>query len=634
MCGICGIVRSSVDSSISEKIDRMTHALHHRGPDGSGRWIDRSGRVGLGHTRLAIIDPAGGAQPMRSMDERYVLVFNGEIYNFQTLRNELKALGRTFQTKSDTEVLLEALVVWGVSCLAKLHGMFAFALYDTVEEVLFLARDRTGIKPLYYGTLDGAFCFASELKALRVQARGALTLNYQSLLSHLSLAYTIPPDTFFAEIRELTPGTWLRVTTQGIEEGRFWSWKRQPADWTEPAVLERSEQAILESLSEQLVADTPLGAFLSGGIDSSLLVAMIAMKLGRKLPTFTVKFAETSYDESRFAGSVARRLGTDHHEIQLPDGRGDLSVLDEVLTQFDQPFGDSSAVPTYFMCRAVRPFAKVMIGGDGGDEMFGGYPRFIYADVAKKLGMLPQSMLAGMRACCNVALTFSRSEWIRQIRRLIMASEARGDERLLVLSSYVVPTEYGEVFSRDACEKMRGQLPAMLPEVERRDASGGAEFIDATITTALPGDYLRKIDMMSSMHGLEVRVPFLGEPVLDCSSRISDRSKYSLGQSKRILRALAQKYLPEEICRRPKTGFRFPFDTWLGEKARREVCHELCSPKAKIRELIHPAYVERMSQSFVGQRWDDLRISRENLSQRVYGLWGLERWLQRWRPNL
>lgn len=634
MCGICGIVQTNIDPTLPHKIDAMKHALHHRGPDGEGRWLHGAGMVGLGHARLAIIDPEGGAQPMCSADGRYAIVFNGEIYNFQSLRDELLVSGSTFFTKSDTEVLLEAFTVWGMSCLTKLHGMFAFAVYDTVDEKLFLARDRTGIKPLYYATLDGAFCFASEPKALLALAQRPLTLNYYALLSHLSLGYTIPSNTFFEEICEMEPGTWLMLGKRGVEKGRYWSWKREPAEWNESVVLAKSEQAILDSLSEQLVADVPLGAFLSGGIDSSLLVALIADRLGRKLPTFTVRFAEASYDESSYAKTVARRLGTDHHEIYLPHGNGNLSVLDDVLAQFDQPFGDSSAVPTYFICREVSSFVKVMIGGDGGDEMFGGYPRFNYADVAKGLGIVPRPILRGMRMCFSGLLRASCSEWVRQVRRLIIASEAVGNERLLVLSSYILPAEYGSILSSYALEKVLGRLPGLMPMDDRVEETGGAEFIDATLTTVLPGDYLRKIDVMSSMHGLEIRVPFLGEPVLACSARIKKSSKYSFWESKRILRRLAEQYLPEEICRRPKTGFRFPFDTWLGEKGRREVYHQLCSPKARIRELIHPVYLERLLQSFVGQRWSDLRISRDNLSQRVYGLWGLERWLQRWNPHL
>ena len=330
MCGICGVVRPDVDPSLFEKIDRMTRALNHRGPDGSGMWVDQTGTVGIGHARLSVIDLVGGQQPMCSADNRFVVTYNGEIYNFHCLRRELEQVGIRFRTQSDTEVLLEAYSYWGVACLTRLHGMFALAVYDTINKELFLARDRTGIKPLYYATLEGAFCFASEMKALLALTTRSLTLNYASLVNFLSLSYTLPPQTFFSEIEEVEPGSWLRVTKQGVEGGKYWAWKRESADWNESVSLEESRRAILESLNEQLIADVPIGAFLSGGIDSSLLVAMLVKDLGQKVPTFTVAFGEASYDESRYADLVARQLRTDHHEIRIPVGQGDLGLIDEV----------------------------------------------------------------------------------------------------------------------------------------------------------------------------------------------------------------------------------------------------------------------------------------------------------------
>lgn len=634
MCGICGVVRPAVDHALSETIDRMARALHHRGPDGSGQWVDSTGTVGLGHARLAVIDLAGGRQPMISADERYAMVYNGEIYNFHSLREELERVGKRFRTQSDTEVLLEAYGYWGATCLSKFHGMFALAVYDTVENELFLARDRTGIKPLYYATLDGAFCFASEIKALQELSARSLTLNYASLVDFLLLSYTVPPRTFFSEIQEVEPGSWLRITRRGIERGTYWTWKREPADWSEPVSLEAGRRAILESLSEQLVADVPIGAFLSGGIDSSLLLAMLVNDLGRKVPSFTVAFGETSYDESPSAAMVARHLRTDHHEIRVPVGQGSLALIDEVLSQFDQPFGDSSAVPSYLMCRAVRPFVKVVIGGDGGDEMFGGYPRYAYADFARTLGRAPTWILRAMLLFSRTVSWVSPSERVRQVQRLLRAAEASGNERLLALSCYLFPEELHGMLTPSARQKTADCVPILMGTGDRSRGVGGADFIDATMHTALPGDYLRKVDMMSSAHGLEVRIPFLGESVLACSARIPERWKYSVGENKRLLRKLAERYLPPEICRRPKTGFGFPFDAWLGDQGRRELHRQLCSPTARVRDIVSAGYLERLIRCFVEQRWDDLRISRYNLYQRVYCLWALERWLQRWNPNL
>ena len=634
MCGICGVFSSDAGQALAEKIGGMTRRLHHRGPDGEGIWTDETGTVGLGHARLAVIDPAGGQQPMWSSDNRYIIVYNGEVYNFPGLRRELEEAGKTFRTQSDTEVILEAYSYWGAACLLKLRGMFALALYDTLNKELFLARDRTGIKPLYYATFEGAFCFASEIKALMASTSRPLTLDYASLANFLSLSYTPPPHTFYSEILEVEPGTWLRVTNRGIERGTYWAWKREPADWNESVSLEESRRAILESLKEQLIADVPIGAFLSGGIDSSLLVAMLVNDLGRKVPTFTVAFGEASYDESRYADIVARHLRTDHHEIRVPVGRGDLALIEEVLSQFDQPFGDSSAVPTYLMCRAVRPFVKVVIGGEGGDEMFGGYPRYAYADLAGIIGRAPEWSLRGMRRLLNMITRVSPFEPVRQMQRLLRAAQALGNDRLLALSCYLFPEELQGMLTPVARNKVAGYVPVLMEIGECSPEAGGSDFIDATVNRALPGDYLRKVDMMSSAHGLEVRIPFLGESVLACSARIPDRWKYSFGENKRLLRRLAKRHLPPEICRRRKTGFGFPFDAWLGEKGREELSRQLCSPQARVREIVSDCYLERLLKGFVQQRWDDLRISRFNLYQRVYCLWALERWLQRWRPTL
>lgn len=635
MCGICGVFRSDPDQTLLEKIDRMLRVQHHRGPDGARRWDDQAGMVGLGHARLSVIDLLGGHQPMCSADKRYVMVYNGEIYNFQSLRHELEKVGKCFRTHSDTEVLLEAYSYWGAACLEKLHGMFAMAVYDITNRELFLARDRTGIKPLYYAMLDGAFCFASEIKALLALSSRPLTLNYASLVDFLLLSYSIPPQTFFSEILEVNPGSWLRVTRQGVESGKYWTWNPRGEDWDESVSLAESKRAILESLREHLVADVPMGAFLSGGIDSSLLVGMLVNDLDQKLPTFSIAFDEPAYDESRYAAMVARQFRTDHHEIRVSMGCGDLALIDEVIGQFDQPFGDSSAVPTYLICQAVRPFVKVIIGGDGGDEMFGGYPRYTYANVARMLGRVPRWNLRILRRILNKASSLSSLEWVRQAQRLLAAAEASNNERLLVLSGYLFLSELSHVLVPSAMTKIVDYVPNLIESsTEHSNGAGGAELINATINMVLPGDYLRKVDMMSSAHGLELRVPFLGDSVLACSSRIPERWKYSFGQTKRLLRRLAEPYVPQEISHRSKAGFEFPFDTWLGERGRRELYCQLCSPKARVRDIVSASYLERMLKCFVDARWDDLRISRFNLYQRVYGLWALERWLQRWQPNL
>ena len=389
MCGLCGFFDLRTEESPRQLLEAMTASLQHRGPDGSEIWVECDHRVGLGHTRLAVIDLEHGQQPMHSADGRYVIVLNGEIYNFKELRLELESEGHRFSTDSDTEVLLVSFARWRENCLIRLRGMFAFAIFDRIDRSLFLARDRTGMKPLYYHTGPQGFMFASELKALLAASAMPRRLHYPALAEFLLLSYTIPPKTFFEDIHELAPGTWLSMGHGGLRRGRYWTWTRRPADWPEALALDISEQAIVGSLTEHLVSDVPVGAFLSGGIDSSVLIALLAKVLGKRLPTFTVAFDAAGYDESPYARMVAQALGTEHHEIALKSGEGNLSLVDNILDHFDQPFGDSSAIPTFLICQEVRKSVKVVIGGDGADEMFGGYRRFWHADLARTIGRLP-----------------------------------------------------------------------------------------------------------------------------------------------------------------------------------------------------------------------------------------------------
>ncbi len=344
MCGICGFSNIGNRTDPLSVLLAMTACLAHRGPDGTGTWLSPEMDVGLGHTRLAIIDLAGGRQPIQSVDGRFVIVFNGELYNFRSLRKELEDLGHHFRTSSDTEVLLEAYIQWGPACLQQSRGMFALAIYDTQEHEVFLARDRTGIKPLYYHCGPSGFLFGSELKAILRVPDVPRRLNYQALEDFLVLGYPLAPKTMFLDVCELEPGTTLRVSRRGIEKQRFWSWHQIPASLGESAALEQTQSALTESLREHLVSDVPIGVLLSSGIDSCLLVALLAKVLREDVETFTVSFTEAAYDESPFAEVVARSLGVRHRKIVLNLRLADISLIEDILVQFDQPFADSSAI--------------------------------------------------------------------------------------------------------------------------------------------------------------------------------------------------------------------------------------------------------------------------------------------------
>lgn len=598
-----------------------------------GTWLSPEMSVGLGHTRLAIIDIAGGRQPIHSADGRFVIVFNGELYNFRSLRKELEGMGHLFRTSSDTEVLLEAYATWGPTCLERFHGMFALAIYDTQAREVFLARDRTGIKPLYYHWGPSGFLFGSEIKAILKVPSVPRRLNYQAFADFVVLGYPLAPKTMFLDLSELEPGTWLRVSREGIEKRRFWLWCQLTDGMGEAAALEQTQAALTESLRENLVSDVPIGVLLSGGIDSSLLVALLARVLREDVETFSVSFAEADYDESRYADLVADSLGVRHQQIVLGPQLADMSLIEHILDQFDQPFADSSAIPTYFICKQIRKSAKVAIGGDGGDEMFGGYRRFSHADIAKVVGTLPRPFLKAsgnaLAGIAGIAPNLSRMG-----KRLLRSAASRDEGRLMALSCYTFPDQLPELIEPSVMKTIGKYVPCLSLNGNGTTNPGGKEFIDSTVRYALPGDYLRKVDVMSSAHGLEVRVPFLGEPVLQCAAKIPARLKYSRTKNKIILRKLASKYLPKAVVEKPKGGFGIPLDTWLGRNGREEVRSILASRNAGIRALIRPECSELLLSEFVLQNWNSSTRSRFNTYQQVYMLWSLERWLARWSPSL
>jgi asparagine synthase (glutamine-hydrolysing) len=633
MCGICGFFNFNNRCDAPGVLSMMTASLAHRGPDGMGTWLSPEMNVGLGHTRLAIIDIAGGRQPIHSPDGRFVIVFNGELYNFRSLRKELEGMGHVFRTSSDTEVLLEAYVRWGPTCLERFHGMFALAIYDTQAREVFLARDRTGIKPLYYHRGPSGFLFGSEIKAILKVPSVPRRLNYQAFADFVVLGYPLAPKTMFLDLSELEPGTWLRVSREGTEKRRFWSWRQLTDGMGEAAALEQTQAALTESLRENLVSDVPIGVLLSGGIDSSLLVAFLAKVLREDVETFTVSFAEAAYDESQYAGLVARSLGVRHQQIVLGPQLADISLIEEILDQFDQPFADSSAIPTYFICKQIRKSAKVAIGGDGGDEMFGGYRRFSHADMAKLVGTLPRPFLKASETTLG-GIAGILPHLSRMGKRFLRSAASRDEGRLMALSCYTFPDQLPEFIEPPVMKTIGKYVPSLSLNGNGTINPGGREFVDSTVRYALPGDYLRKVDVMSSAHGLEVRVPFLGEQVLECAAKIPVHLKYSRTRNKIILRKLAGRYLPKAVVEKPKGGFGIPLDTWLGRNGREEVRSILLSRNAAIRDLIRPEYSESLLSEFVDQNWNASRHSRFNTYQQVYMLWSLERWLARWRPAL
>jgi asparagine synthase (glutamine-hydrolysing) len=636
MCGIAGFFGAASEGTAVGLLDSFNSMQSHRGPDDAAIWLEEA--VGLAHTRLAIIDLHTGQQPMLSTDGRYAIVLNGEIYNHRQLRSELAAKGYSFRTGSDTEIIPAALEAWGLAeGLRRLRGMFALAIYDRRDRTLTLARDRFGIKPLYVAVSGPLVMFASEMKALLNTGLLPRFADSAGLVDFLTVGATVSPRTCWTAIEELVPGMWTKFDTALLRSsGRF-------AETPDTAVtddherdevlLERVESALVDSCRHHLESDVPVAAFLSGGIDSSLLVAILA-KIQPGLQTFHVKFAEAGYDESPYARRVAEHCGTRHRELELPSHQGTIEQLAGILEQWDQPFGDSSLIPTWLVTQEMSKHVKVAISGDGGDEIFGGYTRYASIRQMRALGRIPLAQPAARLAASLVEK--AGPDLGRQLRKFATMSGMDPVGQLMGLHTYFDSAAIQEIF----CPEVARVLASAGPSETRVVSPAVRSIEDPTnqlarfeMESMLHGDYLRKVDVSSSAHGLEVRTPFLDQEVATVGARLPLRLKLGRGQFKRALRLVAARYLPSEVINKPKWGFGVPFDTWLKPSEVSAVRGYLLGPLSLSRDWLHRAPVERLLDRFEhgGSRLD---LSRYQVYQRVFMLISLESWLRRWHPDL
>ena len=634
MCGVAGFVGPLPAGARIPLLDSFNAAQSHRGPDGRGVW--REDGAGLAHTRLAIIDLQTGDQPMLSADGRYAVVFNGEIYNYRALRSDLRTRGYEFKTTSDTEVIPSALDAWGMAeGLRRLRGMFALAVYDRRAKTLTLARDRFGIKPLYLARTAAAMLFASEMKALLDSHLIDRVADSAAIMDFLTVGATISPRTCWRSIEELTPGTWATFDQcLGRTGGCFAEPTKEPIDdRLVPELIDQVERVLLDSCERHLESDVPVGAFLSGGLDSSLLVAMLS-RLRPGLDTFHVRFSESAYDESAFARRVSQHCGTRHHEVFLPPHEGTLELLSGILDQYDQPFGDSSAIPTHLISREISKHVKVAISGDGGDEVFGGYGR--YATI-RWLRMLHRVPLAGRALGLAGSLLGAVSpDLSRRMRKLGHMSALGPAGQMVAVHTYLGPREVEDLFEPSVARRLLERGPSELrivPEEALRRPDPTEQLITFEVLSMLHGDYLRKVDIASSAHGLEVRTPILDAEVAEVGFRLPLRLRVGRGRFKRALRTVASRYLPDEVVQKPKWGFGVPFDRWLEPGEIAGIRDYLLGPSALSRDWLKRAPSELLLDQFEcgGDRRD---VSRYQVYQRVFMLIALESWLRRWRPSL
>ena len=642
MCGIVGILKDR-SSETSRAVSTMIGALRARGPDDSGVWCDPTLGLGFGHARLSVLDlSAAGHQPMVSASGRYVIVLNGEIYNHLELRQDLR--GISWRGHSDTETLLACIDAYGVEkTLPALTGMFAFALWDRVERRLTLARDRIGEKPLYYGWCNGAFLFASELKALKAYPAWTGRIDRDALAGFMRYAYVPLPHSIYDGIRKLLPGTW--VVLSATDSAGFWPdpqpyWSaldtaRQPEGSTlsDDEAAGELDQLLRRAIKGQMLADVPLGAFLSGGVDSSTVVALMQAQSSRPVQTFSIGFAESDYDEARHAKAVAAHLGTNHTELYVTPADA-LAVIPQLPAIYDEPFGDSSGIPTHLVAQLARRHVTVALSGDGGDELFGGYNRYVWGrSIWRRIGPWP----VGIRRWMGRALTACPPEWWNRVGHRMRAflppslrMSALGD-KIHKLAGVIDVDSPDDLYRRLVSQHRdpgalvigAGESPIWADEqsarLMRRDFSERMMFHD--LVGYLTDDILTKVDRAAMAVSLETRIPFLDHRVLAYAWQLPLRMKIRQGQGKWLLRQVLDRYVPRALIDRPKMGFGVPLDSWLRGPLR-EWAEDLLSEH----RLRQDGY---LSPTLIRQKWTEHLSGRRNWQYWLWNVLTFQAWAHR-----
>ncbi|KVR35615.1 asparagine synthetase B [Burkholderia ubonensis] len=650
MCGIDGFLNSAAfdEETARATLARMTASLAHRGPDAQGTWLDAQAGIALGHRRLAIVDlSVHGRQPMASVCGRFVLVFNGEIYNHRALRAELERTGRApaWRGHSDTEVLLAAIAAWGVeAALRRATGMFAIALWNRESRVLTLARDRIGEKPLYYGRIGDALVFASELKALRSFPGFDGAIDRDALCLYLRQSSVPAPYTIYRGIRKLPPGTFIQfehardtpraraywTLEHAIEAGRA-----EPFEGTAQEAVGLLDGILRKAVAQQMEADVPLGAFLSGGVDSSAIVALMQAQSAAPVDTFTIGFHEAGYDEAGYAKAVARHLGTRHTELYVTADHA-LAVVPKLPSIYDEPFSDASQIPTFLVAELTRRHVKVSLSGDGGDELFGGYTRyFLTPRLWRKLHRVP----AAVRARIAAALHALRPDHADQLAAVAQSAWSGAEARDTPPRIGDRLHKLGHVMTADSRIGLYRLLMSAVHHPERIALAGqepptpldtaSAWPADLTFAeqamaidtlTYLPTDILTKVDRAAMAVSLETRMPFLDHHVVEFAWRLPAALRLPDGRSKVLLRRLLDAYVPASLIDRPKQGFCAPIDHWL-RGSLRDWAQTLLHP-ARLREegFFDAAAVERL--------WRQHQTGRMNWQHQLWTVLMFQAWLE------
>ncbi len=641
MCGIVGFKSVRDFQVLEESLFEAASSLAHRGPDDSGLFSDARAGVGLGHRRLSIIDLSrAGRQPMASDDGAVHIVYNGEVYNFRKLREILEGHGHRFSSSTDTEVILKAYLQWGIGCLQKFIGMFSLAIWDSRQQRLYLARDRLGIKPLYYYFKNGTLIFASELKGLMAFSSFERAVDPEAIPLFLHYQSIPAPKTIFNDTYKLLPGHYLIYDSSDLRTHTYWSPSNrpassQPANASENESLEELDHLLTQAVSARLISDVPLGALLSGGIDSSLVVALMQKVSTAPVRTFSIGFAEQGYDEAPWAARIAEHLGTNHTEFYVTPEEA-MEVIPKLPDIHDEPFADSSAIPTYLVCRLARTQVTAALSGDGGDEQFAGYVRYWSTQAMTNLSMrLPRRLrefsarllrripFAWIERCYlplhgtlpqRFQVTNFNDKWTKLLPQI-------GAGRISEL--YRV---FGCLWSREELINLTGE-PVVETTFEEtfRQTEGWpllSRLMLVDLKTYLPDTMLTKVDRASMAVSLEVRVPLLDHRVVEYTSKLPESLKFKNGRGKYLLKKLLARYVPAHFFERPKMGFTVPINRWLHNELKDLLLDNLSSERLKREGLFNQALVEKKLREHLSGQFNHYLC-----------LWPLlmwEMWRERW----
>ncbi len=621
MCGICGIAALAAgDTPALEPIlQRMIRVMHHRGPDDQGIYLDRA--TGLGMTRLSIIDLPTGHQPMANEDGTIWTVFNGEIYNYRSLRADLVQQGHTFATASDTEAIVHAYEAYGEDCVSHFNGMFAFALWDAPRQRLLLARDRLGIKPLYYGLHGSQLIFGSELKALLAHPGIPRTLDLVALDQFLTLEYIPSPRTIFQGLHKLPPGHLLVLEAGQHRVTQYWDVRLQPVPESEDECVEALRSLLQDAVRLQMVSDVPLGAFLSGGIDSSTVVALMSQVAIQPVRTFSIGFEDRTYNELPYARAVAAHFDTVHTEAFLEP---DISALvEQLVPHLDEPFADFSVFPTYLVSQLARQQVKVVLSGDGGDEVFGGYDTYVAQNLALVYGRLPAAVRRDLMPAVmsRIAPRPEKKGVVNKAKRFVEGAALPAALQHTRWMTFMSPRDKAALYQPGLQAALDGATPQAVLEgyfqrLAHAEPLAQQQYVD--LKTYLVDDILVKVDRMSMAHSLEARVPLLDHRIVEFALSLPTSMKLRRGRTKVILRRAMAGLLPPEVLQRPKQGFSIPLKHWLGGPLYPLMVDLLSPASVRRRGLFQPGCVQGWMQEHLQ--------GKANHSHRLWALMVLELW--------